>query len=803
MPDKIYHFVPPQDPENGIGEVDRAIADRYGNIIDETYFTSEIAYTKEEVDALIEAAQVGVQWGKITGTLSDQTDLQAALDAKQDVLSFDDSPTSGSLNPVTSDGIFIANQLLREVAEGKCKSFTTSYQLTLSEMQTLAQQGDLTIYDGQGTNVTDSIIDGSHMVFIDGFLNPSLNSQASSIGILTEYVAVGDPLSGNIILDTHSGLNLKTGDIIIVIETDVPDRWYASNNDSLYILETAKIDLSTYITTNTAQNIFAQKTIMYPYVFLMQSNWTNYFMQLSASEQGALNVAVKPAIGNATIRYKLGGNAFTPESGSISLGSSSKKWTDVFMSGVLSDGNSSYGLALPDTTSFTANKTIATTDDITNMMTTDTEQTVSAAKLFQGNNLLRVSAIGWVNAWFFNYNAQRKLELKEGSYQSGTPTTHYIFGRNDGFYPATSGGKDLGMSSYKWKDLYLSGKISDGNSAYGLSLPDMTSFTENKTIATTDDINNMFTTDTEQTITARKNVGLTDDQRYKGYIKPITAGMEIGMLDDDGTNQYENPRIKISGYAFQVNTLQPINTSTDIGTESSKFRNIYLNENANFSHASTQVVWAVRQNQYGNLELARNNAGLYSFASSGLFPNSNNQRDLGASALRWRNAYISGDIQKVDETIEFICPQAATLGLTLTTVAMRATILNKMLNITIAFKLANPTSTAVSLGNTFEGFIKLDQNVFARIKDMNGNTLSAIASSTSDRSPIIGKGSYQHDNAYPTEGWIYLNSLSIVHWHLEDNINTTRFHIGFRSGPSIPANKDVNFIANIEIPLDL
>lgn len=460
MSDKIYHFVPPQDPENGIGEVDRAIADRYGNIIDETYFTSSIAYTKEEVDALIEAAQVGVQWGKITGTLSDQTDLQAALDAKQGILSFDDTPTSGSLNPVTSDGIFRANQLLREVAEGKCKSFTASYQLTLSEMQTLAQQGDLTIYDGQGTNVTDSIIDGSHMVFIDWFLNPSLNSQASSIGILTEYIAVGDPLSGSIILDTHSGLNLKTGDIILVIETDVPDRWYASNNDSLYILETAKIDLSTYMTTNTAQNIFAQKTIMYPYVFLMQSNWTNYFMQLSASEQGVLNVAVKPAIGNATIRYKLGGNAFTPESGSISLGSSSKKWTDVFMSGVLSDGNSSYGLALPDTTSFTANKTIATTDDISNMMTTDTDQPVSGVK---------------------------------------------------------------------------------------------------------------------------------------------TIESEI-----------------------------------------------------DFSNTSTQVVWATRQNQYGNLEFARNNAGLYSFATSGFFPNSNNARDLGASALRWKNLHLSGDINPNSVTISDI-----------------------------------------------------------------------------------------------------------------------------------------------------
>lgn len=44
-------------------------------------------------------------WGDIGGTLSDQTDLQDALDAKQDELTFDTTPTTGSTNPVTSGGI--------------------------------------------------------------------------------------------------------------------------------------------------------------------------------------------------------------------------------------------------------------------------------------------------------------------------------------------------------------------------------------------------------------------------------------------------------------------------------------------------------------------------------------------------------------------------------------------------------------------------------------------------------------------------------------------------------------------------
>lgn len=50
----------------------------------------------------------GGAWGEITGTLSDQTDLQDALDAKQNTLTFDSTPTDGSSNPVTSDGIYDA-----------------------------------------------------------------------------------------------------------------------------------------------------------------------------------------------------------------------------------------------------------------------------------------------------------------------------------------------------------------------------------------------------------------------------------------------------------------------------------------------------------------------------------------------------------------------------------------------------------------------------------------------------------------------------------------------------------------------
>ena len=54
-----------------------------------------------------------------------------------------------------------------------------------------------------------------------------------------------------------------------------------------------------------------------------------------------------------------------------------------------------------------------------------------------------------------------------------------------------TGQMDLGSSSHQWKDLYLSGALKNNNATYGLTLPDTTSFTANKEIATKDDIQNV------------------------------------------------------------------------------------------------------------------------------------------------------------------------------------------------------------------------------------------------------------------------------------------------------------------------
>ena len=65
-------------------------------------------YVRKNGAWAVSSGITGVDWGDIGGTLADQTDLKNALDGKEDTLTFDSTPTSGSSNPVTSDGIYDA-----------------------------------------------------------------------------------------------------------------------------------------------------------------------------------------------------------------------------------------------------------------------------------------------------------------------------------------------------------------------------------------------------------------------------------------------------------------------------------------------------------------------------------------------------------------------------------------------------------------------------------------------------------------------------------------------------------------------
>lgn len=58
--------------------------------------------------SLIQLNQLRTFLAKMSSTFAKKTDVESALSAKQNKLTFDTVPQSGSTNPVTSDGIYNA-----------------------------------------------------------------------------------------------------------------------------------------------------------------------------------------------------------------------------------------------------------------------------------------------------------------------------------------------------------------------------------------------------------------------------------------------------------------------------------------------------------------------------------------------------------------------------------------------------------------------------------------------------------------------------------------------------------------------
>jgi len=125
------------------------------------------------------------------------TDLIAAT--KENKLTFDTVPTQASRNPVESGGVYTAIESVAAVASGKTKSYVVN---------------------------TSSA--------------PSFNSQNASISISGSFV-------------DNSGVtvnvsDLKIGDNIFVVQTDVPDRWVSSISGSNATLLKLETSLSNYYT---------------------------------------------------------------------------------------------------------------------------------------------------------------------------------------------------------------------------------------------------------------------------------------------------------------------------------------------------------------------------------------------------------------------------------------------------------------------------------------------------------------------------------------------------------------------------
>ena len=419
----------------------------------------------------------GGTWGSITGDIDDQTDLQNEL------------------------------QDIREVAEGKCKTYVLSYQTTLSSIKSEITNDNVKVYNESGIDISQDILDGDYDNEL--IINSSFNSQDSSIGIdagENNYLFIRDNQENfgydykMVLLDAGGGMDtfFKTGDILLVIETDVPDRWFDAYSPftCFHKLETSKIDLDNYATktevnaksdlTNIAPaydehttysvgevvsyngKIYKCTTAITTPESWDSTHWTETnvasdFVNLTGTQvisgnKEFSNKIVAPQIEQPAGTLYIGktGNAITIN-GSFApdvddyreIGDSSHRYKNIHLSGIFNPNASGYGLSLPSTASLTANS---------ELIDSASDQTISGIKAFENGIKLNPSAADPEIKW--NSSLSR---LAVGTFSIAVGgTDSYISSK---MIPYPNNTYDLGTSVYKWKNLYLGGSVDFGDGA--------------------------------------------------------------------------------------------------------------------------------------------------------------------------------------------------------------------------------------------------------------------------------------------------------------------------------------------------
>lgn len=195
-----------------------------------------------------------------TVTPKDETHVYATISKVWQIdnpAEVDGALSSTSTNPVENQVVANALQNVREVAEGKCKSVVISYDATEPSVNDYEEY-----YRDDGTTFA-SAQDMTTYLNQNNFANSSFNTQDDSVDLRGYYIV--DIYNRIYVFKFTSDdyASLKIGDIIYVIELDVPDRWVSESapyEAEAMVLET-KSDLTGFVKTDaTSQTISGQKT---------------------------------------------------------------------------------------------------------------------------------------------------------------------------------------------------------------------------------------------------------------------------------------------------------------------------------------------------------------------------------------------------------------------------------------------------------------------------------------------------------------------------------------------------------------
>ena len=424
------------------------------------------------------------------------------------------------------------------------------------------------------------------------------------------------------------------------------------DNGDIYLYTSITLggDTDNLVTLDTDQSITGKKTITDTSLDFKQSSASgNASWQIEEDQYGQL--AISRTYNNTKSRMaQFNGNSFLPEGNNGNLGSSSKKWQDLYLSRNLTDGTNSIAisdiannndillkpLTLTSTTltdeqyNLISNYNCILTADF-NTLTYAKKGTI-LTKPFEYNNTLRGMYLTENKIGTYLINMTTK-EIGNGAqdivlYQVANINTGKVDFSNNATITKDSSDRinlnysnsakvkvgsaetiianrigadsdnsqDIGRSAVRWKDLYLAGNLTDGTDSVA--------------------INKIATTDTDQTISGVKTFSAQPVAKSMKFVNNTSSptGSYFEINNDNGYNA--KIRMNGKGLMFTAGSVYPSETSgEDLGASGYKWRNIYLS--GNLSDGTNDIAVAdIASKNFVNSSIATNTANFIgTFAS--------------------------------------------------------------------------------------------------------------------------------------------------------------------------------------------
>ena len=427
-----------------------------------------------------------------------------------------------------------------------------------------------------------------------------------------------------------------------------------------YNLQASNEMIASFGDVTASRNLYFQKG--YSTGTVLQLGWNNSNIAIEAS----------------AATFKVACNNFISRNGTnlSDIGSSTVKWKDLYLAGAINPNSSTYGLTLPDTTSYTANKEIAVTDNTINVVkvsemsstnyftqdqidiinngkptriegTIQTYNNILITSVYEESSQLRCmftySNNGQCGMSYFvitksngyaNFRSNKVYFTTNEVYltsDNGGNNSIYINGKKLANYPSSPTTSQL--LGYKPNNTiaYLD-KLFENASGFGLTSPDTSGYTADKEIATTDMISDVYDN------TATYAVGdccIYNNALYKCNTAITTA------------EDFDNAKWDAITITELVNAETIVRTTGDqtvagkkkfTGTPETK-EMIFRNNVSSPTGSSLSI-----QNDNGYNAKIRFNGKGFMFTAGSVYPSDNNVMDFGATNYLWKNIYVSGNL---------------------------------------------------------------------------------------------------------------------------------------------------------------